>query len=1046
MVSTQGSNQGNGAGHMKINRQFNKIALGNLTLGSGSVTTIELFDFDNSTGVVSNPMILNYNFGVGNIYGLEFSPDGKVLYVSELLTRLVQYDLTQPTALAIENSAFQLSSNFYQAAALQLGKDDKIYINAGTIDVINCPNKLGTSCGFQQNVITGQSGGGGYGLPKWVYYESDAPIPTTNSIVKTGNCIGLPVSFSLQNTSNIVSVSWDFGDPASGTINNTSSSLTPQHTYNTAGTYTVNVVINYPCYTETIPLTFTIDAATIPTFNTIPTLCIGDTAPILPSNSSNGITGTWNPTTISTSSSGTATYTFTPNAGQCASVIPITITVNPLVTPTFNPIPVLCIGSTAPVLPTTSLNGITGTWNPTTINTSIFGTATYTFTPNAGQCASVIPIIITVDPLVTPTFNPFPSLCVGDTAPILPTNSSNGITGTWNPSTISTSSSGTVTYTFTPSAGQCANLTPIPIIITINPLVTPTFNPLAVLCIGDTAPVLPTTSLNGITGTWNPTTISTSISGTATYTFTPNAGQCASVIPITITINPLVTPTFNPIPVLCIGGTAPVLPTTSLNGITGTWNPTTISTSISGTATYTFTPNAGQCANVIPIILTVDPLVTPTFNPFPSLCVGDTAPILPSNSSNGITGTWNPSTISTSISGMATYTFTPNAGQCANVTPIPIIITVNPLVTPTFNPIPVLCIGGTAPVLPTTSLNGITGTWNPTTISTSISGTATYTFTPNAGQCANVTPIPIIITVDPLITPTFNPISPLCNGDTAPVLPSTSLNGITGTWNPTIVSNTSSGTYTFTPNVVVGQCYSPTDINITVLPQLVPDFQDLTLCENQVGYVLNNQSPNGIIGTWSPATINFTTGGNYTFTPDAGQCASPQTILVTINSSSLTDFQWIVSEPFSGNPTITIIPNSPGNYLYQLDFGPLQTSNIFQNVSSGFHTVQVTDANGCSDTIEKKDILIADYPKFFTPNGDDYNDTWNIKGLSGLPNAKIYIFDRYGKLIKQISSTGQGWDGTYNSQQLPSDDYWFVVEFEFNNTMKLFKSHFTLKR
>ena len=837
MVSTQGSNQGNGAGHMKINRQFNKIALGNLTLGSGSVTTIELFDFDNSTGVVSNPMILNYNFGVGNIYGLEFSPDGKVLYVSELLTRLVQYDLTQPTALAIENSAFQLSSNFYQAAALQLGKDDKIYINAGTIDVINCPNKLGTSCGFQQNVITGQSGGGGYGLPKWVYYESDAPIPTTNSIVKTGNCIGLPVSFSLQNTSNIVSVSWDFGDPASGTINNTSSSLTPQHTYNTAGTYTVNVVINYPCYTETIPLTFTIDAATIPTFNTIPTLCIGDTAPILPSNSSNGITGTWNPTTISTSSS-----------------------------------------------------------------------------------------------------------------------------------------------------------------------------------------------------------------GTATYTFTPNAGQCASVIPITITINPLVTPTFNPIPVLCIGGTAPVLPTTSLNGITGTWNPTTISTSISGTATYTFTPNAGQCANVIPIILTVDPLVTPTFNPFPSLCVGDTAPILPSNSSNGITGTWNPSTISTSISGMATYTFTPNAGQCANVTPIPIIITVNPLVTPTFNPIPVLCIGGTAPVLPTTSLNGITGTWNPTTISTSISGTATYTFTPNAGQCANVTPIPIIITVDPLITPTFNPISPLCNGDTAPVLPSTSLNGITGTWNPTIVSNTSSGTYTFTPNVVVGQCYSPTDINITVLPQLVPDFQDLTLCENQVGYVLNNQSPNGIIGTWSPATINFTTGGNYTFTPDAGQCASPQTILVTINSSSLTDFQWIVSEPFSGNPTITIIPNSPGNYLYQLDFGPLQTSNIFQNVSSGFHTVQVTDANGCSDTIEKKDILIADYPKFFTPNGDDYNDTWNIKGLSGLPNAKIYIFDRYGKLIKQISSTGQGWDGTYNSQQLPSDDYWFVVEFEFNNTMKLFKSHFTLKR
>ncbi|MFN7676673.1 T9SS type B sorting domain-containing protein, partial [Flavobacterium sp.] len=75
-----------------------------------------------------------------------------------------------------------------------------------------------------------------------------------------------------------------------------------------------------------------------------------------------------------------------------------------------------------------------------------------------------------------------------------------------------------------------------------------------------------------------------------------------------------------------------------------------------------------------------------------------------------------------------------------------------------------------------------------------------------------------------------------------------------------------------------------------------------------------------------------------------------------------------------------------------------------------------------------------------------YNDTWNIKGLGGQPNAKIYIFDRHGKLIKQLSSKGQGWDGTYNGQQLPSDDYWFTVDYLEQNVSKQFKAHFAMKR
>jgi valyl-tRNA synthetase len=96
-------------------------------------------------------------------------------------------------------------------------------------------------------------------------------------------------------------------------------------------------------------------------------------------------------------------------------------------------------------------------------------------------------------------------------------------------------------------------------------------------------------------------------------------------------------------------------------------------------------------------------------------------------------------------------------------------------------------------------------------------------------------------------------------------------------------------------------------------------------------------------------------------------------------------------------------------------------------------------------------VSVIDYPNFFTPNGDGYHDTWNIIGLGSQEDAKIYIFDRYGKLIKQISSAGEGWDGTYNGNQLPADDYWFTVTYREMNAagesvVKEFKSHFAMKR
>jgi gliding motility-associated-like protein len=133
-----------------------------------------------------------------------------------------------------------------------------------------------------------------------------------------------------------------------------------------------------------------------------------------------------------------------------------------------------------------------------------------------------------------------------------------------------------------------------------------------------------------------------------------------------------------------------------------------------------------------------------------------------------------------------------------------------------------------------------------------------------------------------------------------------------------------------------------------------------------------------------------------------------------------------------------------GVYEYQLDGGNFQSSNVFGGVSTGTHTVTVRDLNHCgelSDTVE-----LLDFPRFFTPNGDTYNDTWNIFELGNQANAKIYIFDRLGKLLKQLSPADPGWDGTFNNKDLPASDYWFVVYYKEKNEDKIFKSHFALKR
>ncbi|MEZ4793556.1 MAG: choice-of-anchor L domain-containing protein [Gelidibacter sp.] len=154
----------------------------------------------------------------------------------------------------------------------------------------------------------------------------------------------------------------------------------------------------------------------------------------------------------------------------------------------------------------------------------------------------------------------------------------------------------------------------------------------------------------------------------------------------------------------------------------------------------------------------------------------------------------------------------------------------------------------------------------------------------------------------------------------------------------------------------------------------------------------------------------------------------------------------VATQAFSESHVIVATATGDGEYEYSLDGGPWQASGTFEGVSLGEHTVVARDTNGCGEA--EGTVVVLDYPHFFTPNGDGDHETWNIVGFAGQPSAKIYIFDRFGKLLKQISPSGRGWDGTYNGRPMPSSDYWFTVEYSEPSTgePKQFRAHFTLKR
>ncbi len=245
-----------------------------------------------------------------------------------------------------------------------------------------------------------------------------------------------------------------------------------------------------------------------------------------------------------------------------------------------------------------------------------------------------------------------------------------------------------------------------------------------------------------------------------------------------------------------------------------------------------------------------------------------------------------------------------------------------------------------------------------------------------------------------------------------------------------------------------------------------PDFEldnSATFCTNVPPITISTFNPDGLFDyIWTDAQNNIISNdamatisreGTYTVlaTSSDGCESFPKTIAVQASVIPTITEQNLTITDDSSNNSLTILTSNlgVGDYEFSLndEFSSYQDEPFFENLDAGIYTLYVRDKNGCGTSYI--DLAIIGFPKFFTPNNDGINDTWKVLGVNQdfYVDSNIFIFDRYGKLITQIDTRGQGWNGIYNGKVLPATDYWFTAELvDFEGTLRFRNGHFSLIR
>lgn len=308
------------------------------------------------------------------------------------------------------------------------------------------------------------------------------------------------------------------------------------------------------------------------------------------------------------------------------------------------------------------------------------------------------------------------------------------------------------------------------------------------------------------------------------------------------------------------------------------------------------------------------------------------------------------------------------------------------------------------------------------------------------------------ITVLPIPeAPTSNGDITICEGELGTLSVSTQSNYIVNWYDAEIggnlvlaESNTleigGGGTYYAEANSTAIECASTTRtaVSLTVNPlPIVPDDMSTFLCEDS--FTTLDAEVEDATYLWNTGEttqqINVTAPGEYNvLITNTNGCSAMRNF--NVEQIDLPIIDTIESDGAS----ILVATMNTGNFEYSLDGISFQPSPIFDAVEGGFYTIYVQDNTDCG--VVSEDFYHLVIPKFFTPNGDTFNDTFAPDGLEVFSNIAISIFDRYGKLLKFGNSDSTSWDGTFQGEQMPEDDYWYLIKADSSQ----FKGHFSLKR
>jgi gliding motility-associated-like protein len=1058
------------AGVTKVSPSGSKLAM------TSTSDFLQLFDFDNATGIISNPITLSEESG--ELYGIEFSPNEEVLYASNSFPgKLYQYDLT---ASNIANSQLTLINGGLNLGQLQMGPDFKIYVaieNNMSLSVINNPDIIGLGCDLQLFSVSLNGKNCRLGLP--CFSQSFFFVPT---IQLQNACVGESTSFQLNNSA-VTSATWNFGDGGSSTL------LNPSHSYATAGTYTVSVVATSPSGTGTN--TRDIIISEVPNATQPNEIKICDTnndgfaSFDLTQNQSailNGQSATQNQIKYFASSADytsnsaiatPSTYTNSVAFGLQTIVAEVSNLANSNCKATTNF--TIQVFKTA-VAPNAPLQAIRLCDN-TSFGTDADGKVVFDLTQNQvailnGQSSAEFSVSYYTDSgflnLITTPTNYINTNAV-ETIYVK-------ISTIVNTNCFATTSFEIQVYSLpivnaTISLKQCDddndgfsafNLTEANQLLVSNTTgLTFSFFETFSEAQNNSNPITNTISY-----------LNQTVSNDQVFVRVINANGCFRVVSLNLLVSTTSIPvsfqkTFSACDNLASGSITDGISSFDFSSVTADVQALFPTGQLLSIAYYKNLADALAEQNAITnisnysnigypnsqnIYIRVDSQVnneclglghhiTLTVEPIPIVqaqtikhCDDDQDGFYSFNTSsvesNLLNGLTNVNVIYTDSNGILLSNPFPNpfsttsqtinvtvknnyGEQCEYNTTISFIVDDLPEAFTISTNLTTVCDDEINPA----QQNGLfpfnTNTFQNTILGSQTGMIVNY-FDANNVALSSPLPNPFISGSQNIRVEVVNPVNTTCKAMLyipLVVNPNPLINLI---GNELICSDNP----TFTKTLDAGLLNPATQNNYTYTWFLnnvvLPNETNYSLIVNTAGiYTVKVESQNG--------------------------CTSTRTITVIASNSAV--IENIVVNDLSNSNSIEIVASGLGDYVYSLNNGAYQESSVFSPVVPGVYIVSVQDLKGCSTIYET--VYVMGIPKFFTPNGDGFNEVWNINNLNPTINLKVNIFDRYGKLLSQFNPKNKGWDGNFNGQTLPATDYWYSVEFE---NGRVVKGHFSLLR